>query len=211
MTSPVFSASSALRRVLACGLALSGSAAMAALVQADFSYDFGSGNTLTGSVIGTYQDQGNADVRDDYIDGITSIAVSMNGQAFRGPLYLSAYDSGRRDDLPSRLYLDVGFNNNHGFLIANCADLTACIAKSSSNDYNYFVLRSADSPYGNAYDNSAGGFNFEGRTAYFAPWWQISTQVVSTTPPGQSVPEPGSVALALLGLAGAATARRRSA
>lgn len=203
--------SSALRWTLACTFALIGPAAMSAPIQADFSYDFGSGNKLTGSVIGTYQDQGNANASDDYIGSITSISLSMNGHAYRGPLHLSAYSNGRRDDLESRLYLDVGYNNNVGFIIANCVDLADCIAHSVAQDYNYFVLRAGSTPYANAYDNiSVGGFNYEGNSGYGSPYWQISTHAVANPPGGPSVPEPTSAALALLGLVGAVSTRRRS-
>lgn len=202
-------ASAALRYTLACGLVTTGLAAMASPVVATFSYDLTGGHTITGSVTGNYQDQGDADARNDYIDSITGIVTKIDGIDLRGPLFLSAYDSGgRRDDLASRLYLNVGFGANVGFIIANCATLAECI-QASNNDYNYFVLRTGNTPYGSYFDKSGGStVSYNNYVTYDSPYWTISTQAV-TAPPQHGVPEPGALALVMLGLAGSAVARRR--
>lgn len=179
---------------------LTGSVAMAAPVKASFSYDFGGGNLFSGSLIGDYHDQGSVSLLDDYIDNIGGIAGQLNGTPMRGPLYLSAYDSsGRRDDLPARLYMDFSIFNT-GFVIVNCDSVVSCTAAYDSGDYNFFLLRWGGPPV-NFFDRypNQGDINLTGVS--FSPSWQISV-----TP----VPEPCSLALTTLGLLAAAFFRHRS-
>lgn len=196
------------RSLFGVGLLAAASLAGAAPVTATFSHDFGGGNLFTGSLSGELHDAGTASTLDDYIDGISGLTASFNGVALRGSLFLSAYDGGgRRDDLPGRLYTTVGSPAfNPGFIIVNCASASACQAALDAGDYNYFLLRHGGTPEVNFFDRLTGQAdrNFAGAIN----GWQLSvTPVVDTV---EAVPEPATLFLAALGLAGLARSRRKA-
>lgn len=175
---------------------------MASPVSVSFAYTFGSGDVFTGSLLGQLHDQGTPSVSDDYVDGISAVEADLNGVDMRGPLVLAAYDgTGRRDDLPARLYLDIGALGSKGFIIANCADFASCVAASAS-DYNYFLLR-LGSPIAQFFDHLTGRPDTLLTGASFAePIWHVEVTPVS---------EPQNLELVLLaGVLGLVAGRRRA-
>ena len=161
-------------------LAFASSAAHATLF--NFSYQFGSGDQITGSLSGTLSGA--------YVTGVSDINVFLNGIAFNGngALYATAYDpnTGWTNAIAASISTNAALNN---FLFIDVDFPTAF------NYTNYFLMVNTQTfSEAATWNGNISPFDYP----TLSPTWTL-------TP----VPEPGTIGLIGLALLGAGVARRR--
>jgi hypothetical protein len=161
-------------------LALSASALAASATTFDFSYVFSTGgniNTAAGSFDGI--------ANGDYIEGVSNISVSYNGNPFAGPLYAYWYDDGSQ---PTSNPPVVSFlANSNSFIFINCTPNCA----NSPDPLNYLIVRHLNPNQHASVYIASGSASFAITDDAVNSSWNVVAR---------AVPEPGTYALFGLGL-----------